>query len=106
VDPDLFLGQKCAGSNSPGASGSSASFCRKHEALHFQTCQLAPDVSTLTLHGSTAVVSTSRLQKLRGSNLMVTPSIAVRRVRRLLHLAWKEEIDPAVEVSGRGMTVT
>lgn len=103
----MFLGQKCAGSNSPRASCSSASFYRKHEAWHFQTCHLPCDVSTLTLHGSTAVVSMSRLQKWRGSDLMVTPSIAERAMFAApLHLAWKEEIDPSIEVSGRGMTVT
>jgi hypothetical protein len=76
VSSDQVYEQARAGSNSPGASGGSASFCRKHEAWHFQTCHLPPDVSTVTLHGSTLVVSMSRPQKQQGPNLIETPGIA------------------------------
>jgi hypothetical protein len=64
-----LVSQKWAGSNSPGASGGSASFSRKHELWHVHTCHLPAAVSTVTRQGSALVFSTSRPQKQHGPNL-------------------------------------
>ncbi len=71
-----LVSQKWAGSNSPGASGGSASFSRKHELWHVHTCHLPAAVSTVTRQGSALVFSMSRPQKQHGPNLtsIVPPS--------------------------------